>query len=145
MMYYLSLWTLVLSHLKIGSIRYPIVTGAGTEIRRQLLRCVESRRKGPFTESIPSSQQAAVQSQQVDAPLSGLNSQLKNPFVIPGIRNLQIESQLNPSYNFQNFLEGDSNRLARSAGIAVANKPGGTSFNPLLIFAEHLMLVTIGR
>ena len=31
-------------------------------------------------------------------------------------------------------MEGDSNRLARSAGIAVANRPGGTSFNPLLIF-----------
>ena len=31
-------------------------------------------------------------------------------------------------------MEGDSNRLARNAGIAVANKPGGTSFNPLLIF-----------
>ena len=30
--------------------------------------------------------------------------------------------------------QGDSNRLARSAGMAVANKPGGTSFNPLLIF-----------
>ncbi|MBO6534240.1 MAG: chromosomal replication initiator protein DnaA, partial [Muricauda sp.] len=28
----------------------------------------------------------------------------------------------------------DSNRLARSAGMAVANKPGGTSFNPLLVF-----------
>jgi chromosomal replication initiator protein len=36
-------------------------------------------------------------------------------------------------YSFDNFLEGDSNRLARSAGMAVANKPGGTSFNPLLI------------
>ncbi len=31
-------------------------------------------------------------------------------------------------------MEGDSNRLARSAGLAVASKPGGTSFNPLLIF-----------
>jgi len=92
--------------------------------------------KQPFTESIPSSQQAAVKSQQVDAPLSSMSTQLRNPFVIPGIRNLQIESQLNPNYNFQNFLEGDSNRLARSAGIAVANKPGGTSFNPLLIFGN---------
>ena len=59
---------------------------------------------------------------------------LKNPFIIPGIRNVKIESQLNANYNFDNFLEGDSNRLARSAGMAVANKPGGTSFNPLLIY-----------
>ena len=68
--------------------------------------------------------------------MSTLSSELKNPFIIPGIRNLQIESQLNPNYNFHNFLEGDSNRLARSAGFAVANKPGGTSFNPLLIFGN---------
>ena len=31
-------------------------------------------------------------------------------------------------------MEGDCNRLARSAGFAVANKPGGTAFNPLLIY-----------
>ena len=90
--------------------------------------------KAPFTESIPSSNQSGVNAQKVDAPLQTYSSELKNPFVIPGIRNLQIESQLNPNYNFENFLEGDSNRLARSAGLAVSNKPGGTSFNPLMIF-----------
>ena len=62
------------------------------------------------------------------------NPELRNPFIIPGIRNVKIESQLNPNYSFENFLEGESNRLARSAGLAVSNKPGGTSFNPLLIF-----------
>jgi len=88
----------------------------------------------PFTEKIPSSNRAAVKSQDVDVPLNNKSPELKNPFIIPGIRNVKIESQLNPSYTFENFLEGDSNRLARNAGIAVANKPGGTSFNPLLIF-----------
>ena len=88
----------------------------------------------PFTEKIPSANRSTLKSQHVDAPLKNKNPELKNPFVIPGIRNLQIESQLNPNYNFDNFLEGDSNRLARSAGMAVANKPGGTSFNPLLVF-----------
>ena len=88
----------------------------------------------PFTESIPSNNRPQIVLQQVDAPLNSSNGELKNPFVIPGIKNLQIESQLNPNYNFDNFLEGDSNRLARSAALAVAIKPGGTSFNPLLIF-----------
>lgn len=87
-----------------------------------------------FTENIPSNHRAGLQPQNVDAPLNSHTSELKNPFVIPGIKNLQIESQLNPNYNFENFLEGDSNRLARSAALAVAAKPGGTSFNPLLIF-----------
>ncbi|TRZ41059.1 chromosomal replication initiator protein DnaA [Robertkochia solimangrovi] len=90
--------------------------------------------KKPFTESIPSSNRANMQPQELDVPVKHKNPELKNPFVIPGIRNIKIESQLNPNYSFDNFLEGDSNRLARSAGLAVANKPGGTSFNPLLVF-----------
>jgi chromosomal replication initiator protein len=90
--------------------------------------------KQPFTEKIPSTNRSNVASQEVDVPIKNKNPELKNPFIIPGIRNVKIESQLNPSYNFDNFLEGDSNRLARSAGLAVANKPGETSFNPLLIF-----------
>ena len=90
--------------------------------------------KAPYTEKIPSSNNPSLKSQNVETPFTSFTSELKNPFVIPGIRNLQIESQLNPNYTFENFLEGDSNRLARSAGLAVANKPGGTSFNPLLIY-----------
>ena len=90
--------------------------------------------KEPFTEQIPSSNRTAVGPQELDVPITSKSPELKNPFVIPGIRNIKIESQLNPNYNFDNFLEGDSNRLARSAGMAVANKPGGTSFNPLLVF-----------
>jgi chromosomal replication initiator protein len=90
--------------------------------------------KQPFTEKIPSANRTTVKSQNVDVPFNNKSPELRNPFIIPGIRNVKIESQLNPSYTFENFLEGDSNRLARNAGIAVANKPGGTSFNPLLIF-----------
>ena len=90
--------------------------------------------KAPLRKVFPAVNQSGVNAQKVDAPLQTYSSELKNPFVIPGIRNLQIESQLNPNYNFENFLEGDSNRLARSAGLAVSNKPGGTSFNPLMIF-----------
>jgi len=91
--------------------------------------------KEPFTEKIPSANRATTnEPQELDVPIKSKSPELKNPFVIPGIRNIKIESQLNPNYNFDNFLEGDSNRLARSAGMAVANKPGGTSFNPLLIF-----------
>jgi chromosomal replication initiator protein len=90
--------------------------------------------KEPFTEKIPSSNRSTVPAQELDVAIKSKNPQLKNPFIIPGIRNIKIESQLNPNYNFENFLEGDSNRLARSAGMAVANKPGGTSFNPLLVF-----------
>ena len=44
--------------------------------------------------------------------------------------------RLNAEYSFDNFVEGECNRLARSAGFAVSNNPGGTAFNPLLIYGD---------
>lgn len=41
---------------------------------------------------------------------------------------------LNPRYTFNNFIKGDSNQLARAAASAVSNNPGGTSFNPLVLY-----------
>ncbi len=61
---------------------------------------------------------------------------IKNPFVIPGIRRIVIDPQLNPSYTFDSFVEGECNRLARSAGLAVAVDPGKTPFNPLYIYGD---------
>lgn len=45
-----------------------------------------------------------------------------------------FDSKLNQNYVFDNYIEGDCNRLARSAGYAVARKPGITSFNPLMVY-----------
>ena len=45
-----------------------------------------------------------------------------------------MASHLNPSYTFDTFIEGGCNQLARSAAQAIAKKPGGTSFNPLMIY-----------
>ena len=56
-----------------------------------------------------------------------------NPFHLDVLTEPQ-ESQLNQAYSFDSFIEGDCNRLARSAGYAVAKKPGLTSFNPLMIY-----------
>jgi chromosomal replication initiator protein len=67
-------------------------------------------------------------------PIDVNASGIKNPFVIPGLKKVQVESQLNPNYSFDNFVEGDCNRLARSAGYAVSQKPGGNAFNPLLLY-----------
>lgn len=45
-----------------------------------------------------------------------------------------VKTFLNPRYTFSNFIKGDSNQLARAAASAVSNNPGGTSFNPLVIY-----------
>ncbi len=59
---------------------------------------------------------------------------VQNPFAIPGIQEKEIDSQLNEGYTFERFIEGDCNQLARSAAWAIAQEPGGTSFNPYLVY-----------
>ncbi len=51
---------------------------------------------------------------------------------VPG----SLPRTLNPKYTFDTFIEADCNRLARSAGVAVSNRPGETSFNPFLIYGK---------
>lgn len=45
-----------------------------------------------------------------------------------------LDPHLNPKYNFENYFEGTSNKLVRTAGEAVAQNPGKTTFNPLFVF-----------
>ncbi|MFN3917766.1 MAG: chromosomal replication initiator protein DnaA [Flavobacteriales bacterium] len=88
----------------------------------------------PYTVKIPTSNKRALKNPTVTMPLDISSNPIKNPFIIPGLRKVNVDSNLNPNYSFENFVEGDCNRLARSAGFAVSNKPGGTAFNPLLIY-----------
>jgi len=88
----------------------------------------------PYSVRVPTNS-ATTKNHPVAMPLDlGRSDAIKNPFIIPGLKKVKVESQLNANYNFDNFIEGDCNRLARSAGYAVANKPGGTAFNPLLLY-----------
>lgn len=67
-------------------------------------------------------------------PFPNQNGNFANPFVIPGLQQRQIDPQLNPNYNFNNFIEGECNRLARAAGLNIAMNPGKNTFNPLFLY-----------
>ena len=84
--------------------------------------------------SLPSTNRKINANPEHYLPSGAVEKKFKNPFIIPGLKKVQINSQLNINYSFENFIEGSCNRLARSAGFAVAQKPAGTSFNPLLIY-----------
>ncbi|WP_321298468.1 chromosomal replication initiator protein DnaA [Marinifilum fragile] len=90
----------------------------------------------PISVVVPGNNPANTKNRPVNMPTDKEEQTIRNPFVIPGIKKLHIDSQLNPDYSFANFIEGDCNRLARSAGVAVAENPGGTAFNPLVLYGD---------
>ena len=57
----------------------------------------------------------------VDVESEGLELNVENP-------KLDIEK------TFQSFFEGESNKLARTAGLSIAEHPGESTFNPLYVY-----------
>ncbi|MBQ5729795.1 MAG: chromosomal replication initiator protein DnaA [Bacteroidaceae bacterium] len=45
-----------------------------------------------------------------------------------------LDPHLNPHYTFANFVEGKSNKLARSVALAIAQNPGQSAFNPFFLY-----------
>ena len=93
-----------------------------------------SNSSSPYTVKIPTNNTSSLKNAPVNMPINTNEKQIRNPFIIPGLKKVNIESNLIASHTFDNFVEGECNRLARASGYAVANKPGGTAFNPLLIY-----------
>jgi len=96
---------------------------------------VENHAMNPSTINYPNFKSTSIDATESFIPHT-VGGSVKNPFVIPGIKKVSIDSQLNPIYTFDTFVEGDCNRLARAAGYAIAQKPGGTAFNPLVLFGR---------
>ena len=57
-------------------------------------------------------------------PASSINDKVSNP---------NHRSNINPTYQFDNFVEGKSNQLGKAAAVQVAENPGG-AYNPLFLY-----------
>jgi chromosomal replication initiator protein len=118
----------------VSLLRKTIKRELGNEARLEYRIVVEHNGATPSTVDYPNFNSGNASNPETSFPLTLQGSNIKNPFVIPGLKKINIDPQLNANYNFDNFVEGDCNRLARSAGYAVSQKPGGTAFNPLVIY-----------
>ena len=101
-----------------GRLEYQVVIDKGNEKNR------------PYVINIPTNKAPQNRDPKVDIHAE----KYKSPFDLYELEGNGYASYLNPIYTFDNFIEGDCNRLGRSAGMAVAQKPGITSFNPLLLY-----------
>jgi chromosomal replication initiator protein len=101
------------------------VFGAGT----QLMYRIEADKTNNITMDLEASKRAVSVS---DCASTSKNIAITNP--ITNVSNRDFCSQLNPNYNFENFIEGNSNKLTCSVGQAVAKQPAHTAFNPFFIF-----------
>lgn len=114
--YYVGLLSKVLARV-FGTnvvLRYRIVEVKGSQ--RDVMTEVES--EGPATIDAP-------------APSSRIN---KSPSTLDAAVPQQLNPQLDPKKTFQNYIEGDSNKLPRTVGQSIAEHPGKTTFNPFYIY-----------
>ncbi len=72
----------------------------------------------------------SVAKQQIDPKKNTLKEPTRKTVVS------DLDSQLNDEYRFENFIEGESNRLPRSVGESIAENPKQTTFNPLFIYGS---------
>ncbi|SMD41483.1 chromosomal replication initiator protein [Aquiflexum balticum DSM 16537] len=101
-----------------GKLEYAVVVDKGNSQNQ------------PYVVSFP-------QGNNPSSPKKNLNepAENKSPFYLKSLDDdMLLQSNLNAIYTFNTYIEGDCNRLARSAGFAVATKPGITSFNPLMVY-----------
>lgn len=98
----------------------------------------EPENKRPITVTLPSNPVVNVPNpprmprNPYEATTEGLN-----PDLVPGLKALNIPSNLVDSLNFDNYVEGECNQFARLAGKAIAQStPGSTPYNPFFIFSD---------
>ncbi len=128
-----------------AELRRVLSEAVGTSVRlsyivaEQVPVGVDGEPELPFPEDTPLRPSA----RRVGAP--ALNGQNGNGSSTPSVASLRVRPEsmpnaaprtLNPNYTFESFIEADCNRLARSAGVAVSEQPGVTSFNPFLIYGR---------
>jgi len=112
------------------------IIGTNAKLEYNVVMSNVQQKSGSYTVNYPTNNNLKLNNRPISVPMNTDTASIKNPFVIPGIQKLHIDPQLKRDNTFDNFIEGECNRLARSAGYAVSQNPGGTAFNPLMIYGD---------
>jgi len=61
----------------------------------------------PYTVKYPSRNKTDLHNKPVQVPFEVAPPEIRNPFIIPGIKKIHFDPKLNPDYNFNNYVEGE--------------------------------------
>lgn len=109
----------------LGLLRSVLYKEIGTGTR--LMYSVLTDKTNHLTTNIPSTNQPEIAKPQQKVAINQVPIQAQ-PVASA------LDPRLNPKYRFDNFIEGESNKLPRTVAEEVALKPAKTAFNPLFIY-----------
>ena len=92
----------------ISLIKKVILKELGPEGRLEYSIIMENNttKSTPYTVKLPALKSKTLKNSPVSMPLNVSEKQIRNPFIIPGLKKVNVDSNLNPSYSFDNFVEG---------------------------------------
>ncbi|MDR2627808.1 MAG: chromosomal replication initiator protein DnaA [Dysgonamonadaceae bacterium] len=106
------------------------VFGEGTILNYRIMMGGQPSNGAGTTVDYPAGN-SSIAVQRTNAPMHINKTSVITPFT--QVAPQDLDSQLNTKYTFENFFEGTSNKLARTAGESIANSPGKTTFNPMFL------------
>jgi chromosomal replication initiator protein len=90
--------------------------------------------------TLPPSGVGCVKNPEKSLPILGseheMRREMPDPFLVPGIKKIVVDSQLKPDLNFDTFIEGECNRMARSTGYSIAQNLAKGNFNPMFVYSN---------
>ncbi len=98
--------------------------GAGVNLKYRVVTDSENDLK----QDIQASHAAAIE------PARPRTNANQSPTVLDAAMPQEIDSQLDSQHTFETFVEGSSNKLPRSVGMAIADSPDAMQFNPMFIY-----------
>jgi chromosomal replication initiator protein len=116
-------WILPLKVFDLSEFQVSLAVPANLDLE-QLGKLYQGLIEHCFTEANGREVRVTLRRMPAAPPASGYSSSFSG---MPAI-------DLNPNYTFEEFVVGSNSQFAYSAALAVAKDPGGTKFNPLLIY-----------
>lgn len=109
--------------------------GKGVKLWYSVMENKPSGKEKPITVNVKGNSTQVPKIQEARPVLKETNN--VNPFAVPGLKKISIESNLKADQSFDNFIEGESNKFASTVAKSIAKRPGSTAFNPLFVYGGY--------